>query len=571
MGRRKKTEPKLKQVKKEIEEIELKPVKTEDDWEVDLNIINNYINSFEGSSSYNKEIKKELENVEKGLEKELNITTNSDNLIELKPVKTENDWEVDLNIINNHINSFEGSSSYSREIRKELENVEKGLEKESDITTNSDNLNEKPEYFQEQILKKEEDIVVNLPLLNKKHFNYILNNYEIGKWFPDKMKKKYISNRYREIGLSRNVEIRHHHRGPVNALSIDTIENKYMLSVGIDSNILLYNLEDIQNENPNNTNSLYNNSKIIKPMATGNNDDKHKYSITNICWYPVDNGMFTTSSMDHSLKVWDTNTMRSIFKFKFDCPVFNHAFSPIAHSHTLIATGTKSSYVTLCDLRSGSQSHILIGHKNPVISLDWSPCNEYLLASGGGDHSIRLWDIRKPKSCLSSLCQYNSGGGKLNDVTAHNGTINGLKFLSNGSHIISFGCDCKIHLWNISDPVKMNTMLDYGDMLVNHTEKAIFPAINNVNECQPYLFQPSENNDILMYDVYSANYIKSLKGHFKGVNCVVIRNGFQELYSCGNDAEIIKWLPIEVKNANTDGQDEEEENNWSDNEDDLLF
>jgi len=292
--------------------------------------------------------------------------------IELKPVKKEEDWEEDLNIINSYIEAIENNSN-------------------SILTTEEQKENNKN----------------NLSILNKKQYNYRFNNYEMGKETAKSLTKSIISKRYQQIDISKNIEVKHTHKGPVNALAIDSIENKYMLSVGIDANILLYDLDDRQDENPLNSNQS-NNIQLIKPMMTANRDDKHKFSITNICWYPIDNGMFTTSSMDHTLKVWDTNNMKSIFLFKFDGPVYNHAFSPIAQTHNLIATGTTSSYVILCDLRSGSQSHILIGHKNPVVSLDWSPSNEYLLASGSGDHTIRLWDIRKPKSCLTSLCQYNS-------------------------------------------------------------------------------------------------------------------------------------------------------------------
>jgi len=451
--------------------------------------------------------------------------------IELKPVKKEEDiWDEDLNIINSYINSIEGPS-------------------------NSNNIEEEKEEYKNKLSK-----------LNKNHYNYLLNNFEQGIVSRNHLKMLLISKRYQQMELGKKLEIMHTHRGPINSLSIDTIENKYLLSVGVDANILLYDLDDEQEENPNST---YNNSKIIKPMVCANREDKHKFSITKICWYPIDNGMFTTSSMDHTLKVWDTNIMKPIFTFKLDGPIFNHAFSPIAQSHSLIATGSTSSYVILCDLRSGSQSHILIGHKNPVVGLDWSPSNSYLLASGSGDHSIRLWDIRKPKSCLASLCQFNSG--KIDNVTAHNGTINGLKFLSNGSHLLSNGGDSKIHLWNIGNGTNMNTMLDFGSQLINNTEKAIFPAINSLNECQPYLFQPSEDDDILVYDLFQAEMIKRLKGHFRSVNCVVIRNGYQELYSSGNDSEIIQWLPKDENISIENETKEEEEDNWSENEDDLLF
>ncbi|OUM56535.1 hypothetical protein PIROE2DRAFT_18820 [Piromyces sp. E2] len=181
MGRRKKKQPKLKQVKKEIEEIELKPVK-KDDWEDDLNIINNYINSLENASSSRideKDIKVELDNV-----------------------KREESWPEGLDIFSNYENAIEGQYGNTTQ-------------------------NNSQEQVQNKEEEEEEDIIMNLPLLNKKHFNYLFNNYEIGTWTPDKMKKDYISNRYKQMALSRNVEIRHTHRGPVNALSIDTIENKY--------------------------------------------------------------------------------------------------------------------------------------------------------------------------------------------------------------------------------------------------------------------------------------------------------------------------------------------------------
>jgi len=166
---------------------------------------------------------------------------------------------------------------------------------------------------------------------------------------------------------------------------------------------------------------------------------------------------------------------------------------------------------------------------------------------------------------LTSLCQNNSGD-KIDNVTAHNGTVNGLKFLSDSSQILSVGNDNKIHLWNIGGGINMNTMLNFGNELINQYEKVIFPAVTDLSECQPLLFQPSNDNDILVYDLYEAKLIKRLKGHFESVNCVVIRNGYQELYSCGNDSEIIQWEPYEG-NKEEEKENQEEENNWSDDED----
>jgi WD40 repeat protein len=35
----------------------------------------------------------------------------------------------------------------------------------------------------------------------------------------------------------------------------------------------------------------------------------HEFAITGVRWWPVDTGMFTSSSFDKFLKVWDTNTL----------------------------------------------------------------------------------------------------------------------------------------------------------------------------------------------------------------------------------------------------------------------
>lgn len=41
-----------------------------------------------------------------------------------------------------------------------------------------------------------------------------------------------------------------------------------------------------------------------------------------------------------------------------------------------------SSKIKLCDLKTGSSTHILKGHKDAIISVQWSNKEEFLLASG---------------------------------------------------------------------------------------------------------------------------------------------------------------------------------------------
>ena len=70
-------------------------------------------------------------------------------------------------------------------------------------------------------------------------------------------------------------------------------------------------------------------------------------------------------------------------EYEFGGVVYSHHMSPIARKHCLVAVATQSSKVKLVDLKSGSASHTLKGHRQPVLSVRWSTSNEHVLATGG--------------------------------------------------------------------------------------------------------------------------------------------------------------------------------------------
>nr|XP_060484152.1 DNA excision repair protein ERCC-8-like [Panthera onca] len=75
-----------------------------------------------------------------------------------------------------------------------------------------------------------------------------------------------------------------------------------MLSGGSDGVIVLYDLE-------NSSRQPYYTCKAVCSVGR-NHPDVHKYSVETVQWYPHDTGMFTSSSFDKTLKVWDTNTLQ---------------------------------------------------------------------------------------------------------------------------------------------------------------------------------------------------------------------------------------------------------------------
>lgn len=64
--------------------------------------------------------------------------------------------------------------------------------------------------------------------------------------------------------------------------------------------------------------------------------DHESHAISVVEWYVHDNGIFTTSSVDKMVRIWDTNELCVVEKFKFSGPVYTHSMAS-SESHCLIA------------------------------------------------------------------------------------------------------------------------------------------------------------------------------------------------------------------------------------------
>ena len=89
--------------------------------------------------------------------------------------------------------------------------------------------------------------------------------------------------------------------------------------------------------------------------------------------------------------------------------------SPIAMQHSLIAVASHSSKVHMIDLKTGAATHTLKGHRHPVVTARWSTTEEYVLASGGEDCKVHVWDIRSAKGPMMVLDQDNARSRAIND------------------------------------------------------------------------------------------------------------------------------------------------------------
>ncbi|XP_010851768.1 DNA excision repair protein ERCC-8 isoform X6 [Bos indicus] len=214
--------------------------------------------------------------------------------------------------------------------------------------------------------------------------------------------------------------------------------------------------------------------------------------------------------------------------------------SPVATKHCLVAVGTRGPKVQLCDLKSGSCSHILQGHRQEILAVSWSPRYEYILATASADSRAKLWDVRRASGCLITLDQHNGKKSQAAESanTAHNGKVNGLCFTSDGLHLLTVGTDNRMRLWNSSNGE--NTLVNYGKVY-NDSRKGLKFTVSSGCSSE-FVFVPY-GSTIAVYTIYSGEQITMLKGHYKSVDCCVFQSNFQELYSGSRDCNILAWVP----------------------------
>ncbi|KAK4520579.1 uncharacterized protein ATC70_006456 [Mucor velutinosus] len=354
---------------------------------------------------------------------------------------------------------------------------------------------------------------------------------EYGVLNPLRLERAETTRRVYSLQLSKDKELALSHRGGVNSIKIETIEQRYLLSGGGDGKVHVFDLQAMPAEHMRN-----------EPIASTARMDRHKYAVTSVSWFPFDTGMFVTSSYDTTIKVWDTNEMKPAYEFDMEARVNCQSMSPIA-SHSLVASAASEPRIRLCDLNSGAFTHSLTGHSGSVLACTWSLNQEYILYSGGDDRTIRVWDIRRASSCLMSLDQDNAAmrDPLAETNTAHGKGVNGLTMTPDGRYLVSLGLDEKIRLWNTESG--KNTFVNYGSSWRNRFKLHMEATVSSADVWPPLLYIPSDDRQVLVYRLLDGVLVQRLKGAYGRVICVEKRDAYQEYYSGSNGGEILVWEP----------------------------
>ncbi|KAL6716498.1 hypothetical protein ACLMJK_006065 [Lecanora helva] len=343
------------------------------------------------------------------------------------------------------------------------------------------------------------------------------------------------------------------HKAGVNCLTIDRFEGRYLLTGGADSSILLWDLESASNTLSQCT---------YRPLARTSKGSS-KFGITHLSFYPFDSQAFLSTSYDHTLKLYATEHLTApSASFDLDSVIYSHALSPVA-DHLLVACATQLPAVRLVDLRSGASAHSLAGHQGAVLSVAWSPVDEYILASGGSDGTVRLWDVRRSAGSLGVMDLEDSVGVGGEDGLgskarargcgkAHVGACNGVVWTDDGRFLVTAGHDERVRVWDLR--VGANALSHFGPIIKNTHLSTLLPLTVPSFIGRPgdqVMLYPNEK-EILMFDLFEGTLLKRLK--VPGV-AIAQTSGSGGQRNIKNRVTSLAWRAgdVEVYSAHSDG------------------
>lgn len=235
--------------------------------------------------------------------------------------------------------------------------------------------------------------------------------------------------------------------------------------------------------------------------------------------------------------------MEHVTEFNLEETVYSAVMAPKSF-HTMVAASSKFPAVRLLDLNTGGNIHSLVGHIGAgTLAVNWSPRDEYILASGGADGTVRLWDIRRAASCLACLDMTNSNSNKFDSRNlAHNGPVNGVSWSEDGTQLVTLGHDNAMRVWNMA--TGENAMTKFEAPIGSRRNQAQNPVLTPMQLSDPQLVFAPSNSSIKGFNLNNGTLVNRLKlPRASIINALVQRPGYPYIYSATSNGRIFAWVP----------------------------
>lgn len=210
---------------------------------------------------------------------------------------------------------------------------------------------------------------------------------------------------------------------------------------------------------------------------------EHLREVFSVNWNLVEKDKFVTASWDGLIKVWTPSRNTSLMTLQpqidsitktvqinqppmshqanhqnpgstANC-VYNAQFSP--HSPSTILSCNGSSHVSVWDIRSPDMLQLdFIAHGGlEALTCDWNKYKPTVIASGGTDKSIRIWDLRmidRPNAFGAPSPAYHTRGpSPMNELLGHEFAVRKVQWSPHDAQeLMSTSYDMTSRIWRDS-------------------------------------------------------------------------------------------------------------------------
>jgi WD40 repeat protein len=225
------------------------------------------------------------------------------------------------------------------------------------------------------------------------------------------------------------------------------------------------------------------------------------------------NGQTLVSASSGTIRIWNLRTgreqtLKSVHSQK---SVNTVAVSP---DSSLLASGGDDNNVIIWDLKTGRRRRTIPAHKASVNAIAFSRDGQ-TLASGSDDKTVRLWNVRT--------------GSRLRTLSGHAGGVNAIALSRDGKTLASGSEDKTLRLWNLSTGEVRRIITGHGGPV---TAVAFSPNGKIVASA-------STDNMIRLSNVQDGKRTRTFKGHSGWVRTIAFSPDSRTLISGGGD--IIVW------------------------------
>eukprot|EP01091_Cochliopodium_minus_P014428 TRINITY_DN4898_c0_g1_i1.p1 TRINITY_DN4898_c0_g1~~TRINITY_DN4898_c0_g1_i1.p1 ORF type:complete len:1081 (+),score=326.98 TRINITY_DN4898_c0_g1_i1:129-3371(+) len=251
-----------------------------------------------------------------------------------------------------------------------------------------------------------------------------------------------------------------------------------------------------------------------------------QYSTSDVKWCPFEQSKewIATGSTNGSVLLWNINSIKKLERSKI---VYSHnrTVHRISwHNPGCLMSCSQDGLIKYRDTREGTDKESITfdPKSGPVRDIQFYPFYPNYFASALDNGSVQVWDLRSTQKCKTKI------------VAAHNGLVMSVDWHPEDSSLVaSGGRDGFVRIWNLNNPKvpvhSIQTIATVGRVSWRNGHKNQIATCSNILDFEPHI-----------WDITSKNIpYASLPGHRDVVSGMIWVNQNTQMVTCSQDGGVI--------------------------------